>query len=167
VESVAARTTTEAGREHGAGPLRVVLVDDAVEIREMLGFVLSRKPDFSVVAEAADGAAGVQAVADHRPDLVLLDVSMPVMGGLEALRLIRRQWPEVVVVMFSAFGDANDVARESVRSGAHGYIRKGDTLTGLDDQLRALVAAARNQDVDPGEGPGSGPGPATPGSSTW
>ena len=60
----------------GNAPVRVVLVDDAVEIRELLGFTLARTSDFTVVAEAADGAAGVQAVADTLPDLVLLDVSM-------------------------------------------------------------------------------------------
>ena len=132
-------------------PVRVVLVDDAVEIRELLRFLLDREPDFTVVAEAADGAQGVQAVIDTVPDLVLLDVGMPVMDGMEALRLIRADCPTAVVVMFSAFGDPTAHAREAVRLGAHGYIRKGDTMAGLTDQLRALVAAAR----DPGDGSGS------------
>jgi YesN/AraC family two-component response regulator len=126
--------------------VRVVLVDDALEIRELLRFMLSRERDFTVVAEAADGAEGVQAVIDTQPDLVLLDVAMPVMDGLEALRLIRVECPTAVVVMFSAFGDPTHHAREAVRLGAHGYIRKGDTLVGLTDQLRALIATARGGD---------------------
>ena len=130
-------------------PVRVVLVDDALEIRELLGFMLGREPDFTVVAEAADGAEGVRVVTATQPDLVLLDVGMPVMDGLEALRLIRVECPTAVVVMFSAFGDPTQHAREAVRLGAHGYIRKGDTLAGLADQLRALIATAR--------GLGSGP----------
>lgn len=133
----------------GTAPVRVVLVDDAVEIRELLGFTLARTSDFTVVAEAADGAAGVRAVADTRPDLVLLDVSMPVMDGLEALRVIRSECPDALVVMFSAFGDPSEVARQSVMLGAHGYIRKGDTMSGLTDQLRAVVAAARDHSSGP------------------
>jgi DNA-binding NarL/FixJ family response regulator len=124
-------------------PVRVVLVDDAVEIRELLGSTLARASDFDVVAEAADGVAGVRAVADTLPDLVLLDISMPVMDGLEALQVIRAECPDALVVMFSGFGDSSEVARQSVRLGAHGYIRKGDTMSGLTDQLRAVIAAAR------------------------
>ena len=78
----------------GTAPVRVVVVDDAVEMRELLGLALARSSDFAVVAEAADGAAGVQAVADTLPELVLLDVSMPVMDGLEALRVIRAEHPD-------------------------------------------------------------------------
>ncbi len=156
------------GTDHGGDSvsetqpvLRVVLVDDAVEIRELLRFMLDREPDFTVVAEAADGAQGVQAVIDTVPDLVLLDVGMPVMDGLEALRLIRVECPDAVVVMFSAFGDPARYAREAVRLGAQGYIRKGDTLSGLTDQLRALAATARGAGDGPAddtaETPGSGP----------
>jgi DNA-binding NarL/FixJ family response regulator len=124
-------------------PVRVVLVDDALEIRELLRFILEREPDFTVVAEAAEGAEGVRAVIETVPDLVLLDVGMPVMDGLAALELIRADCPSAVVVMFSAFGDPSDVARRSVALGAQGYIRKGDTLAGLADQLRAFLATAR------------------------
>ncbi len=133
-------------------PVRVAVVDDAVEIRELLRFTLARTSDFTVVAEAADGAAGVRAVADTRPDLVLLDVSMPVMDGLEALQVIRSEYPDVLVVMFSAFGDPSEGARQSVRLGAHGYIRKGDTMSGLTDQLRAVVGTAPDQRSSPESG---------------
>jgi YesN/AraC family two-component response regulator len=144
-------------------PVRVVLVDDALEIRELLRFMLDREPDFTVVAEAADGAAGVHAVVENDPDLVLLDVGMPVMDGLQALRIIRVERPSTVVVMFSAFGDPTQHAREAVRLGAQGYIRKGDTLAGLTDQLRALVATARGtteSDDSPGKGKPVDEGPA-------
>ena len=136
----------------GTAPVRVVLVDDAVEMRELLGVTLARTSDFTVVAEAADGAAGVRAVADTLPELVLLDVSMPVMDGLEALRVIRADYPDALVVMFSAFGDPSEVARQSVRLGAHGYIRKGDTMSGLTDQLRAVVGTAPDQRSSPESG---------------
>ena len=143
----------------GNAPVRVVVVDDAVEIRELLRFTLARTPDFTVVAEAADGAEGVRAVAETAPDLVLLDVSMPVMDGLQALQVIRSESPDALVVMFSAFGDPSEGARQSVKLGAHGYIRKGDTMSGLTDQLRALVAAARSHSSAPGPPGGSGPDP--------
>jgi DNA-binding NarL/FixJ family response regulator len=143
--------------------LRVVLVDDAVEIRELLRFMLDREPDFTVVAEAADGAAGVQAVIDTVPDLVLLDVGMPVMDGMEALRIIRVECPTAVVVMFSAFGDPVRYAREAVKLGAQGYIRKGDTLSGLTDQLRALVATARGVASGSADDSAEAPGRGAPG----
>ncbi|MGB8382136.1 MAG: response regulator [Dermatophilaceae bacterium] len=84
-------------------------------------------------------------MAETAPDLVLLDVSMPVMDGLEALSVIRAQFPAAAVVMFSAFGDGAEVARQAVRLGAHGYIRKGRSLSGLAEQLRAGLAAAHGQ----------------------
>jgi DNA-binding NarL/FixJ family response regulator len=128
-------------------PVRVVVVDDAIEIRELLRVLLTRTSEFTVVAEAADGAAGVQAVADTLPDLVLLDINMPVMDGLEALRLIRADFPDVVVVMFSAFGDPADYTKRAVKLGAHGYIRKGDTMSGLTDQLLALMSLHGHRDT--------------------
>ena len=115
----------------------VVAVDDAVEMRELLALTLARESDFSVVADAADGAAGVQAVAETVPDPVLLDVSMPVMDGLKALRVIRAQSLTAAVVMFSGFGDGSEVARQAVQLGAHWYIRKREKLSELADQLRA------------------------------
>ena len=130
-------------------PVRVVVVDDAEEMRELLTLTLAREPDFTVIAEAADGAAGVQAVAETVPDLVLLDVSMPVMDGLEALRVIRSQSPAPAVVMFSAFGDATEVAGQAMRLGAHGYIRKGEALSALPEQLRVLLGTARTQGGGP------------------
>ena len=158
------------GTDHGGDSvsetlpvLRVVLVDDAVEIRELLRFMLDREPDFTVVAEAADGAAGVQAVTDTVPDLVLLDVGMPVMDGMEALRIIRVECPTAVVVMFSAFGDPVRYAREAVKLGAQGYIRKGDTLSGLTDQLRALVATARGVGSGSADDSAEAPGRGAPG----
>ena len=90
-----------------------------------------------LVADAADGAAGVQAVAETVPDPVLLDVSMPVMDGLKALRVIRAQSLTAAVVMFSGFGHGSEVARQAVQLGAHWYIRKREKLSELVDQLRA------------------------------
>src|SRR4051812_11246986 len=71
-----------------SSPIRVVLVDDSDDMRLLVRIALEREPDFTVVGEAADGQTGIEAVAAARPHLVLLDIAMPVMDGLQALTLI-------------------------------------------------------------------------------
>lgn len=121
-------------------PIRTVLVDDSEEIRTLLRFALDREPDFEVVAEAGDGAAGVAAVSAHTPHLVLLDVAMPVMDGLQALTLIREESPGSVVVVFSAFTGVSGAAERTARLGAHAYIEKHGDMTGLVQELRRTLA---------------------------
>ena len=121
------------------GPLRVVIVDDAEELRILLRLALDREGDFSVVAEAADGETGVAAVIAHQPDLVLLDIAMPVLDGLQALPLIRTECPSATVVMLSGFGATSRAAIEALQLGAHGYLQKEGSLTRLADQLRDLM----------------------------
>ncbi len=121
-------------------PIRTVLVDDSVEIRALLRHTLDREPDFEVVAEAGDGAAGVAAVSAHTPHLVLLDIAMPVMDGLQALTLIREASPGSIVVVFSAFTDVSGAAERVARLGAHAYIEKHGGMSELVEDLRRTLA---------------------------
>jgi len=132
----------EAGEIHvnaRPAPTRVVIVDDAEELRILLRLALDREEDFSVVAEAADGETGVAAVIAHQPDLVLLDIAMPVLDGLQALPLIRDECPGATVVMLSGFGATSHAAIEALRLGAHAYIQKEGALMRLANQLRDLM----------------------------
>jgi DNA-binding NarL/FixJ family response regulator len=123
-----------------ASPIRVVLVDDSDDLRFFVRLALDREPDFTVVAEAADGAAGVAAVAEHTPHLVLLDIAMPVMDGLQALTLIREESPGSIVVMLSAFTGSTGAPERAIALGAHGYIEKGGGVPEMIASLRDVLA---------------------------
>ena len=106
-------------------PVRAVVIDDTTDIRDLLRFALSRG-GMDVVGEAGDGQAGVEVVREERPDVVLLDLAMPVMDGIEALPLIRDLVPEAQIIVLSAFGGA--VSQQVIESGADGYLIKGTPL---------------------------------------
>ncbi|MET0821495.1 MAG: response regulator transcription factor [Aeromicrobium sp.] len=123
-----------------ASPIRVVLVDDSADLRSLVKLTLNREPDFTVVAEAADGASGVEAVSAHKPHLVLLDIAMPVMDGLQALTLIREDSPGSIVVMLSAFTGHSGAVDRALTLGAHGYIEKGRGAAEMIDDLRSVLS---------------------------
>jgi DNA-binding NarL/FixJ family response regulator len=122
-----------------ASPIRVVLVDDSEDLRLLVRLALEREADFTIVAEAADGEAGVAAVAAQKPHLVLLDIAMPVMDGLQALTLIREESPGSIVVMLSAFTVSSGALDRAMALGAHGYIEKGG-VEAMITQLREVLA---------------------------
>ena len=121
-----------------ADTISVVLVDDSEDLLYLVRGALERSGRFRIVAEAADGEQGVAAVAASRPDLVLLDIAMPVMDGLQALPLIREACPTAVVVMLSAFGDSSGMPQRAM-DGANGYIHKDGRIQALPEQLRVIV----------------------------
>ena len=122
-------------------PVRAVVVDDVDDMRQLLRLLLEREGHFTVVAEAENGQSAVTAVLAHRPDLVLLDVTMPVMDGLRALKIIRSEVPSTVVVMLSSWETSSREAKACTALGAHGYLRKGEHLHQVPDELRAMVHA--------------------------
>lgn len=105
-------------------PFRVVLVDDMVELRSLIKLTLERSGRFEVVGQAGNGREGIDVTAEAQPDLVLLDISMPVMDGLEALPIIRRTVPAATVVMLSGFSQAR-LGAEAAAGGAAAYLEKG------------------------------------------
>lgn len=105
-------------------PFRTVLADDVFDLRFMVKLALERSGRFQVVAEAENGDEAVEMAKTHQPDLVLLDVSMPVKDGLEALPHIRMVSPGTKVVMLSGF-EASRLAATALESGASAYLEKG------------------------------------------
>ena len=103
---------------------RVLLVDDVGELRALVRLTLERSGHFDVVAEASNGEDAVEAASAHQPDVVLLDVSMPLMDGLEALPRIRERAPDARVVMLSGFAE-DRLGDEARRLGAAAYLEKG------------------------------------------
>lgn len=120
-------------------PLRVMVVDDTPDLRALLKMALERTGQFQVVVEAGNGAEAIVAAREHTPDVVLLDIAMPLMDGLEALPHVRDHCPEATVVMLSGFG-ATEMNGKALSAGADGYIQKGQPLATILAQLRTLVA---------------------------
>lgn len=103
--------------------IRVVIVDDHVLYRRGLDLVLGQEDDIEVVAEASDGEGAVEAVEAHRPDVVIMDVRMPRMDGIEACLLIKQRRPETQVIILTTSDDEKDLY-DAVRAGANGYVLK-------------------------------------------
>lgn len=115
--------------------IRVVLIDDHRLLREGLRRSLEDEDDIEVVGEAGDGEAGVRLAERLAPDVVLLDVSMPGMGGVEAARLLTDRVPSARVVMLSMHVDA-DVVADALRAGAAGYVPKDCSSGEIADAVR-------------------------------
>ncbi len=123
--------------------IRVLVVDDHPVVRDGLRGVLDAEPDMEVVGEAAHGAEALARIPDAAPDVVLMDLRMPVMGGVEAITALRRAAPGVRVLVLTTFDTDRDVL-PAIEAGATGYLLKD---TPRDELLRAVRAAHRGEAV--------------------
>ena len=117
---------------------KILLVDDHALFRSGLRSLLQRQEDFEIVGEAADGLEGIKLVALLRPDVVLMDIDMPVMNGKEALSQILSSQPDLAVMMLTVSEDGNDLT-ECMRIGARGYLLKNINVDFLLDSIRRAV----------------------------
>jgi DNA-binding NarL/FixJ family response regulator len=120
-------------------PIRILLVDDQRLMREGLRILLELEPDLRVVGEAGDGQAGLEAYARLQPEVVLMDVRMPGMDGVEATRRLRGRWPEARVVILTTFDD-DEYVFEGLRAGALGYLLKDVSGQDLARAVRSVAA---------------------------
>ena len=123
--------------------IRVVVADDHDLVRAGIVAIIDAEPDLEVVAEAADGAEAAEAVRRHNADVVLLDVSMPGVDGLEGLTRIAEQSPMCVAVMLTTFNMVESI-EQALRTGAAGYLLK---TASTDEMLAAIRAASRGERV--------------------
>jgi DNA-binding NarL/FixJ family response regulator len=121
--------------------MRVLLVDDHTLVRAGLRVLLERIPDVQVVAEAGDGRAALRLIADHQPDVVLMDVAMAGLNGLEAATRIAQDFPQVRVIMLSMLAN-EEYIREALRAGAAGYMLKDAAVT---ERAAALQTVRRGE----------------------
>ena len=124
--------------------VNVLVVDDSDDLRELISMVIERHPaGWRVVATAAEGEQAVVAARSAQPDLVLLDIAMPVMDGMQALPLIRQACPKAVVVMLSGYPFAT-AGQGALNAGADGYLEKSDLVRGLIPRVERILQEALN-----------------------
>ena len=117
---------------------RVLIVDDHAFIRRGVQTILQPYPEWEFCGEASNGSDAVRLVEELRPNVVLMDVTMPGMNGIEATRIIRKSHPEVKVVLLTLH-ESSEVLRTGFRAGASGYLLKADAEEELMKALRVVV----------------------------
>ncbi len=122
------------------GRVRVLLADDHRLMRDLAAKLLATQPDIQVVGDAADGRQALQLARELAPDVVLMDISMPGMDGIEATRRIRSESPGVRVIGFSTY-DEPEIRARMLEAGAEAYLIKGGPCEALYAALRAGRAA--------------------------
>jgi DNA-binding NarL/FixJ family response regulator len=116
----------------------ILIVDDNAFIRKALCEVFEREADFNICGEAENGRVAIEKAQQLRPDLVVLDMSMPVMNGLDAARALKRLMPRVPLIMYSAFGD-RFVEQQASLLGISSVISKSEPVTTLVSAARSLL----------------------------
>jgi len=121
-----------------ARPIRVLIADDHLVVREGLRLILGISKEFELVGEAGDGAMAVRLVGELKPDVVLMDLRMPGMDGLEAIERIHTEWPQIAVVILTTYNE-DDLMIRGLRAGARGYLLKDTSREALLDAVRAAA----------------------------
>ena len=119
--------------------IRVMVVDDHELFRQGVSSILSRIDDVEVVAEAENGRVAVQKAREYRPDVVLMDINMPVCDGLKATRQIKAEYPDIRILILTVT-DTEEMLFEAIKSGASGYVLKNATPALLIDSVKRVSA---------------------------
>lgn len=122
--------------------IRILIADDHYMVRMGLAALVETKPDLQVVGEAADGEQAVEMFKRLRPDLMLMDLRMPLKDGITATREIREQFPDARILMLTTY-DGDDDIHKALSAGAGGYVLKNSTRESLIPALRAVAAGQR------------------------
>jgi len=120
-------------------PARVLLVDDHALLRMGVANIINHEPDLVVVAEAGEGVAAIAAYEEHRPDVTLLDLRMPMMEGVEVVRQIRQRDPNALVIVLTTYDTDDEIAR-ALKAGAKAYVLKDISADALVNCIRDVLA---------------------------
>ena len=122
--------------------IRIVVVDDQAVVRQGFVALINTVADMEVIAEGTDGRQAVELYRKHRPDVLLTDLRMPVMTGVEAIAAIRREFPSARLIVLTTFDGDEDIYR-SLQAGAMGYLLKDMFFEELEDAIRTVHAGGR------------------------
>ena len=128
-----------------AAPLRVLLADDHVTVRHGLRLLIDGQADMNVISEASDGNAAMEKAIALKPDVIVMDISMPGMNGLAATRALKQKQPDVAIVTLTRHGD-DAYIHELLRAGVSGYVLKQSAPTELLQAIRAAAAGGQYLD---------------------
>jgi DNA-binding NarL/FixJ family response regulator len=123
--------------------IRVLVVDDYAPFREFVRLTLAERPELEVIGEASDGPEAVQKAAELKPDLILLDLGLPTMNGIEVARRFRELVPEAKIIFFSQESSA-DLVEEALRMGVWGYVVKARAGSQLLSTVEAVVSGKQS-----------------------
>lgn len=132
---------TKATARAAAPSIRVVLADDHAVVREGVKLILAREPDIEIVGEASNGREALDVIKESRPQVVVMDISMPEMGGIEATHRVKEVWPEVNVLALTMHEGENYVF-QLLKAGASGYVLK---RAAAQDLVMAIRSAAKGE----------------------
>ena len=122
--------------------IRIIVVDDQAVVRQGFVALINTVADMEVIAEGVNGREAVELYRRHQPDVLLTDLRMPVMGGVEAIGVIRREWPGARIIVLTAFDGDEDIYR-SLQAGAQGYLLKDMFFEELESAIRTVHAGGR------------------------
>ena len=120
-------------------PIRILLVDDHAVVRTGLSKFLLVNPDLELVGEASDGEEAIQLAHLHQPDVILMDLMMPVVDGISAIRQIHREFPQIKIIALTSFSEQN-LVQGALQAGAAGYLQKNVTALELGNAIRSAFA---------------------------
>lgn len=123
-------------------PIRVMIIDDHQIVRQGLVALINTEEDLTVVAEGSDGQQAVDLYAQHKPDVTLMDLRMPVLSGVEATKAIRQQNPQARIIVLTTFDGDEDIYR-ALQAGAQSYLLKGVSFDDLIEAIRTVHAGQR------------------------
>jgi DNA-binding NarL/FixJ family response regulator len=126
---------------NGSAKIRILIVDDMAHVRQGLRTILHLSEDFEVVGQACDVLEAIRAAEQLRPEVVLMDLEMPVLGGLEATRRIKEQHPQIGVVILTIFG-SDEVREQAARAGSDAFVEKEAPTEDLVAAIRQVRATS-------------------------
>jgi len=122
--------------------IRIMVIDDQAVVRQGFVALINTVPDMSVIAEGTNGRQAIELYRQHRPDVSLMDLRMPELGGVEAITAIRKEFPDARLIVLTTFDGDEDIYR-SLQAGAQGYLLKDMFFEELEDAIRKVHSGSR------------------------
>lgn len=119
--------------------IKVLIADDQELIRESLGIVLGANPDMEITGMASDGQSVLSMIKKEKPDVILMDIRMPGMDGVECTRIVKEKYPDIYIIILTTFDD-DEYVYGALKYGASGYLLKGISMKELDSAIRTVVS---------------------------